>query len=64
MLAQMNRSALIRVPMYKPGKEKATRIEYRSPDPACNPYLAFFRDAGSRPAGQPQEIQAGRPRQR
>ena len=37
----MNRSALIRVPMYKPGKEKATRAEYRSPDPACNPYLAF-----------------------
>jgi glutamine synthetase len=27
--------------MYKPGKEKATRVEYRSPDPACNPYLAF-----------------------
>ncbi|MCM8758144.1 MAG: type I glutamate--ammonia ligase, partial [Candidatus Omnitrophica bacterium] len=39
--AQMNRSALIRVPVYKPGKEKSTRIEYRSPDPACNPYLAF-----------------------
>ncbi|MDD5166087.1 MAG: glutamine synthetase family protein [Candidatus Omnitrophica bacterium] len=39
--AQMNRSALIRVPMYKPGKEKATRMEYRVPDPACNPYLAF-----------------------
>lgn len=39
--AQMNRSSLIRVPMYKPGKEKATRIEYRSPDPSCNPYLAF-----------------------
>lgn len=39
--AQMNRSALIRVPMYKPGKEKSTRIEFRSPDPACNPYLAF-----------------------
>lgn len=36
-----NRSALARVPMYKPGKEKATRIEFRSPDPACNPYLAF-----------------------
>ena len=31
----------MRVPMYKPGKEKATRIEFRSPDPACNPYLAF-----------------------
>ena len=27
--------------MYKPGKEEATRIEFRSPDPACNPYLAF-----------------------
>jgi glutamine synthetase len=39
--ARKNRSALIRVPMYKPGKEKATRIELRSPDPACNPYLAF-----------------------
>ncbi|MFH1613190.1 MAG: type I glutamate--ammonia ligase [bacterium] len=39
--ARSNRSALIRVPMYKPGKEKATRIELRSPDPACNPYLAF-----------------------
>ncbi len=39
--ARRNRSALIRVPMYKPGKEKATRIEFRSPDPACNPYLAF-----------------------
>ncbi len=36
-----NRSALVRVPMYKPGKEKATRVEFRSPDPACNPYLAF-----------------------
>ncbi|NIM07252.1 MAG: glutamine synthetase, partial [Armatimonadetes bacterium] len=36
-----NRSDLIRVPMYKPGKENATRVEFRSPDPACNPYLAF-----------------------
>ena len=32
---------MIRVPMYKPGKETATRIEFRSPDPSCNPYLAF-----------------------
>ncbi len=39
--AQRNRSALIRVPLYKPGKEAATRIELRSPDPAANPYLAF-----------------------
>ena len=39
--ARRNRSDLIRVPEYKPGKEKATRIEFRSPDPACNPYLVF-----------------------
>jgi glutamine synthetase len=39
--ARRNRADLIRVPEYKPGKEKATRIEFRSPDPACNPYLAF-----------------------
>jgi glutamine synthetase len=39
--ARRNRSDLIRVPEYRPGKEKATRIEFRSPDPACNPYLAF-----------------------
>ena len=39
--ARRNRSALVRVPMYKPGKEAATRCEYRAPDPACNPYLAF-----------------------
>jgi glutamine synthetase len=39
--ARRNRSTLVRVPMYKPGKEQATRIEYRAPDPGCNPYLAF-----------------------
>ncbi len=39
--ARRNRSALVRVPMYKPGKENSTRIEFRCPDPACNPYLAF-----------------------
>jgi len=39
--AQKNRSDLIRIPVYKPGKEHATRVEYRSPDPACNPYFAF-----------------------
>ena len=36
-----NRSALIRVPMYKPGKGNSTRIEYRAVDSAANPYLAF-----------------------
>ncbi|MFH1031527.1 MAG: glutamine synthetase family protein [Chloroflexota bacterium] len=39
--AQRNRSDLIRQPMYKVGKEKETRFELRSPDPACNPYLCF-----------------------
>ena len=39
--ARRNRSDLIRIPDYKPGREMHTRIEYRSPDPACNPYLAF-----------------------
>lgn len=39
--ARRNRSALIRVPMYKPGKPQAMRMEFRCPDPACNPYLAF-----------------------
>jgi glutamine synthetase len=36
-----NRSSLVRVPAYRGGKEKAVRIELRSPDPACNPYLSF-----------------------
>ena len=39
--ARDNRAALVRVPHTRPGRESAVRIEYRSPDPACNPYLAF-----------------------
>lgn len=39
--ARNNQSALVRVPTPKKGKPGSTRIEYRSPDPACNPYLAF-----------------------
>jgi glutamine synthetase len=39
--AMRNRSAAIRIPLYKPGNELATRMEIRFPDPACNPYLAF-----------------------
>jgi len=39
--SRRNRSALVRVPMYHPGKELATRAELRCPDPACNPYLTF-----------------------
>ncbi len=36
-----NRSAMIRVPMYKPNKGQSTRVELRTLDSACNPYLAF-----------------------
>ncbi len=39
--AYVNRSDLVRVPSFKPGYESSVRIEYRAPDPACNPYLAF-----------------------
>src|SRR4029077_10382324 len=39
--ARNNRSGLIRVPIAKRANANATRLEYRSPDPACNPYLAF-----------------------
>ncbi|MCP4852836.1 MAG: glutamine synthetase, partial [Actinomycetia bacterium] len=39
--ARNNRSALVRVPIPKPGKVDSTRVEYRALDPACNPYLAF-----------------------
>jgi glutamine synthetase len=39
--ARNNRSALVRIPNTKAGKQASTRIEYRAPDPACNPYLAF-----------------------
>jgi glutamine synthetase len=39
--SRRNRSALVRVPLYHPGKEQSTRAELRCPDPACNPYLTF-----------------------
>jgi glutamine synthetase len=38
---QTNRSALIRIPSYSPGREQSVRAELRCPDPSCNPYLAF-----------------------
>ncbi len=38
--ASINRSDLIRIPAYN-GREESVRLEYRAPDPACNPYLAF-----------------------
>lgn len=58
--AHNNRSALVRVPVTKQGKESSTRIEYRSPDPACNPYLAFalMLAAGLRGIEQGYELPA------
>src|ERR687891_2668352 len=46
-----NRSALVRIPLYKPGSEQATRAEIRCPDPACNPYLTFAAVLHARLAG-------------
>ena len=45
--AVKNRSDLIRVPLYKPGKERSPRVEIRSPDASCNPYLAFAAMLGA-----------------
>ena len=39
--SHVNRSDLVRVPSYKPGYDSSIRVEYRAPDPACNPYLAL-----------------------
>jgi glutamine synthetase len=39
--SRRNRSALVRVPLHRDGKEESTRMELRCPDPACNPYLTF-----------------------
>ncbi len=56
-----NRSALVRVPMYKPHKGQSTRIEIRSPDTACNPYLAYavVLAAGLRGIEQGYELPEG-----
>jgi glutamine synthetase len=55
--ARRNRSALVRVPLYKPGKDGATRIEVRSPDPSCNPYLAFAVMLGAGLAGIEESLE-------
>ncbi|MFH1505221.1 MAG: glutamine synthetase family protein [Candidatus Omnitrophota bacterium] len=45
--SRRNRSALVRVPLYHPGQEKATRCEFRAADPVCNPYLTFAAMLGA-----------------
>ena len=59
--AQRNRSALIRVPRYSPGREQATRVELRFPDPSCNPYLAFAVMLEAGLAGIAQKMQPPEP---
>jgi glutamine synthetase len=58
--ARNNRSGLIRIPVSRRGNSAATRIEYRSPDPACNPYLAFsvLLAAGMRGVSEGYELPA------
>jgi len=54
--ANRNRSAMVRVPMYKPGKELGCRVELRNADPAANPYLAFAAMLGAGLAGIEEEL--------
>ena len=58
---QRNRSVLIRVPRYTPGREKAVRVEIRCPDPAANPYLAFAALLAAGLDGIEKKMQAPEP---
>lgn len=59
--ANRNRNALVRVPLYKPGKANSARFEYRSPDPACNPYLVFAALLGAGLRGIADELELEAP---
>ncbi len=59
-----NRSSLVRVPMYRVGKERATRIELRSPDPSANPYLAFSCILAAGLKGVEEKYELERPTER
>jgi len=59
--AERNRSAAVRIPLYKPGKEVATRMELRFPDAACNPYFAFATMLGAGLDGLDRKLEAPDP---
>jgi glutamine synthetase len=59
--SQRNRSAAVRIPMYAPHSEKAKRLEFRSPDPTCNPYLAFSAMLMAGLDGIENQIDPGQP---
>jgi glutamine synthetase len=62
--ALRNRADMIRLPAYTPGKSEAMRIEYRAPDPACNPYLAFAVILAAGLEGIEQGYELGPPAER
>ena len=59
--ARNNRSALVRVPLAKRGKNESSRIEFRAPDPACNPYLALTVQLAAGLDGIERKLQAREP---
>ena len=59
--SKRNRSANVRIPMYYRGIEHAKRIEYRTPDPSCNPYLAFAAMLCAGLDGIKRKIEPGNP---
>jgi len=59
--SKRNRSANVRIPMYEQGEEHAKRIEYRTPDPSCNPYLAFSAMLAAGLDGVKRKIDPGDP---
>jgi glutamine synthetase len=59
--AQRNRSNLVRIPISKPDKPSSARIEFRSPDPACNPYLVFSVMLAAGLKGIEEKIEPGDP---
>jgi len=60
VFSQRNRSACVRIPMYS-GSEKAKRLEFRTPDPSCNPYLAFAAILMAGVDGMIQKIEPPKP---
>lgn len=59
--AQQNRSALIRIPRYTEGRDKAVRAELRFPDPSCNPYIAFTTMLAAALDGIDKKMEAPKP---
>ena len=59
--SKMNRSANVRIPAYEKGSEEAKRVEFRTPDPSCNPYLAFAAITAAGFDGLKKKIEPGDP---